>query len=287
MSDHGPETTDEPEQPSSEGTDGRPSATDESATPADATGVYGTAGWHPADDEESAGPPTAVYGTPGAAAPQWATPGEAHAPQPTTVQPIPGQPGPAQPGPAQWSPTSPPAGSPPTQAVPQAQPAVAYAAPQPMPTVPAQQVQAGYAPAPYPVAGPRHWNLWAGVPAAAAVFALGYLWRLIKIGTTAFDFPARQQFAIGVQAAAVVIGLLTLVALASRKRALAAPMAFLLGGLLLVDVVYGWYLQMDSVISGFDADFVFDNLIPITLPLVLLALGTIVAALVMRVDPGR
>lgn len=168
----------------------------------------------------------------------------------------------------------------------------AYGVPQPAPTAQAQQVPTSHAPAGYASTGPaptggRHWNLWAGIPAAAAVYALGGLWRLIRIGTTVVDFPLREQVAIGVMAAGIVAGVLTLVALASRRRALAAPVAFVLGGVLLIDVVYGWYLQMDRAFSGFDANFLVDTLIPLTLPPLLLAVATIVGALVMRVDPRR
>ena len=119
------------------------------------------------------------------------------------------------------------------------------------------------------------------------MYTLGGLWRLIRIGTTVVDFPLREQVAIGVMAAGIVAGVLTLVALASRRRALAAPVAFVLGGVLLIDVVYGWYLQMDRTFSGFDANVLLDTLIPLTLPPLLLAVATMAGALAMRVDPRR
>ncbi len=302
MSDHVGETRDDGRETTPGGGESEHPGADDGAT-----GVYGTAGWHPADtgspdegepgpeetDPGSGGPATAVYGTAGAAAPQWSSPGDS-SPQPTAVQPLPGQPVPQQPAPAQpstaqWTPTGPPPGSPPTQSYPQAQPAAsAYAAPQPAPTMQAQQVAAGYAPAAAPApTGGRHWNLWAGIPAAAAVYALAGLWRLIKIGTTTFDYPVREQVAIGVMAAGIIVGLLTLAALATRKRGLAAPLAFLLGGVLLIDVVYGWYLQMERTFAGFNSNFLFETLIPLTLPAAVLAVATMAGALVMRVDTGR
>ena len=87
-------------------------------------------------------------------------------------------------------------------------------------------------------------------------------------------------------AAGVIVGVLTLGALATRKRGLAAPLAFLLGGVLMIDVVYGWYLQMERTFAGFDANFLFETLIPLTLPAALLALATMAGALIMRVDTG-
>ena len=310
MSDHVGDTSDEGRETTPEGTEEPDGGVPPEGEP---TSVYGTAG---ATDPGSDGPATAVYGTAraavpgsgsdadgpatsvyGTAVPQWSTPGEP-SPQPTAVQPLPGAPAPAQPavvqpGAGQWSPSGPAPGSPPTQAYPQMQPATtAYGVPQPAPTAQAQQVPTSHAPAGYASTGPaptggRHWNLWAGIPAAAAVYALGGLWRLIRIGTTVVDFPLREQVAIGVMAAGIVAGVLTLVALASRRRALAAPVAFVLGGVLLIDVVYGWYLQMDRTFSGFDANFLLDTLIPLTLPPLLLAVATMAGALAMRVDPRR
>ena len=168
-------------------------------------------------------------------------------------------------------------------------PTAASGAPQPTPTqqVPAGYAQAGYAPVgPAPTVGHR-WNLWAGVPLAASVVALGYLWRLIKVGTVALDFPARQQIDFILITVSIVLAVLTLGALASRKRALAAPLAFVLGGVMASNVVYSWYLQTNFEFDRFDTRFLFEAVIPVTFPALLLALVTMVSAFFMRVDDVR
>ncbi len=246
-------------------------AADEGADPGfEPTGVYGV-GSTPAPEPDQTG----VYGSPGttATAPSWYTPGDQTPPQPadphpTLVQPVPGaQQQPAvTPGFTQPQPQA----SPPTQAYPYPQPQ-----PQPQPQV---------SPGSNPAVGPRRWNLWAGVAAATSLVAIGSTWQLADMVGDLGDLALRQQFSFALQSGHLVLGVLTLLALATRTRVPTAVLTFLLGGSLLAISGYGLYLQVDDFGDVYGTSDAIQRVLPFLSAPVPLALATMLAAFLLRVN---
>ncbi|MCB1028087.1 MAG: hypothetical protein KDB24_10025 [Microthrixaceae bacterium] len=140
------------------------------------------------------------------------------------------------------------------------------------------------APAPYAPLGATRWNLWAGIAAATSLAAIGGVWRLGKAVTNLPDFQWREQLAFAMESGHLVLGLLTLAALASKRRTPTAAVTLLLGASLLVTVTYNWYLQMDRIYGGFDSELFFEQLAPSSIGTVLLAAATMAAAFLLRAD---
>jgi hypothetical protein len=222
----------------------------------DQTGVYGVGSAATPEPDQ-----TGVYGSPGAtaAAPSWYTPGDPAPPQsadphPTMVQPVPG---------AQQQPLVTPG----------------FTQPQPQPH-PQPQVSPGSNPA----LGPRRWNVWAGVAAATSLVAIGSTWQLADMVGDLGDLSFRQQFNVALQSGHLVLGVLTLLALATKTRVPTAVLTFLLGGSLLAMSGYGLYLQVDDFGDVYGTSDTIQRVLPFLSAPVPLALATMLAAFLLRVN---
>lgn len=131
------------------------------------------------------------------------------------------------------------------------------------------------------------WNIWAGVIAASALLAVGNLWGLGKFLPDVLDVPFREQLGVAVSWLHAFVGLATLAALPLRRRSLLAVLGALLGATFLLDVTYGWYLQIDQVYGSFNVDYVLEFVVPNAMPSYVLAFTTLVAAALARTHPAN
>lgn len=94
----------------------------------------------------------------------------------------------------------------------------------------------------------------------------------------------RQQFSFALQSGHLVLGVLTLLALATRTRVPTAVLTFLLGGSLLAISGYGLYLQVDDFGDVYGTSDAIQRVLPFLSAPVPLALATMLAAFLLRVN---